>query len=152
MGALVFPSMVRDQVLEQHAQLREILERVIVDATFRQSAARESGGRRLEATARELCQRFRDHLAFEDEVLRPVFAVIDAWGPERVKDLGDEHDRQRRELDAFLARVELRDNVDALAVELRGLAEDLLRDMKEEEEGCLRADLLIGDSLPFERR
>jgi hypothetical protein len=152
MPSLVFPSMVRNQVLEQHVELRAILKRVIADASPGGSSPREVDAVRLGTTARDLCQRFHAHLAFEQEALTPVFAVLDSWGPERVRDMHDEHARQRRELDALLCRVEAGDDIEPLTLALRVLAADLLRDMEEEEAGCLRASLMSADSLTVERR
>lgn len=152
MPSLVFPSLVRNQVLEQHVELRALLERAIADATPERSARQALDADRLGTTARELCARFRTHLAFEEETLVRVFAVLDAWGPERVRNLHDDHARQRHEFDALLGRFESGGDVELLALALRNLAADLLRDMEEEEEGCLRASLMSADSLTVERR
>ena len=147
MPSLVFPALVRRQVLEQHGELRVVLERVIGRAA---PVARDAV--ELAASAREMCGRFRVHLDFEEHALPPVFAVLDAWGPERVRDLRDVHARQRQVLDGLLGRFEAGGNVHELAGALRDLALDLLRDMEEEEDGCLRASLMSSDSLPVERR
>jgi Hemerythrin HHE cation binding domain len=152
MSSLVFPSLVRSQVLEQHVELRALLERVIADATPETSASKNLDTARLETTARALCERFRTYLTFEDQALTPVLAVLDAWGPERVRALHDEHRRQRHEFDTFLGRFESGDDVEQQALALRELAAALLHDMAEEEEGCLRASLMSADSLTFERR
>ena len=81
-----------------------------------------------------------------------MFAVLDGWGPERIRDLQEEHSRQRRDLDALLEGFETGADVECLASAIRTLAQDLLRDMADEEEGCLRASLLGADSLAIERR
>ncbi len=151
MPSLVFPSLVRDEVLEQHVELRGLLERAIVDATPQRSASSELDSEGLGATARELCARFRAHLAFEEDALARVFAVLDAWGPERVRNLHDDHARQRQEFDALLGMFESGGDVELLAVALRNLAVDLLRDM-EEEEDRLGVGLMSADSLSVERR
>jgi uncharacterized coiled-coil protein SlyX len=150
--SLVFPTHVRKQVLEQHGELRALLQRVSDHTAPEGSGGGELDSVRLRTTALELARRFRDHLSFEAEALKPVFAVLDAWGPERIRELENEHARQRQELDALLGRFESRENVDQLALALRGLVADLLRDMDEEEEGCLRASLLSAVSLTVERR
>jgi ElaB/YqjD/DUF883 family membrane-anchored ribosome-binding protein len=151
MPSLVFPALVRTQILEQHRELRALLEEVL---RIRASSAHPPGpaapsrdARRLAHTAEDLCERFQAHLAFEQAALTPIFAIIDAWGPERVKDLCDEHERQRRELDRLRERFQREDDVERRADALRGLADELLRDMDEEEAGCLRASLLSADSL-----
>jgi Hemerythrin HHE cation binding domain len=152
MPLLVFPSMVRNQVLEQHTELRALLVRAVADAAPNGSPPGEVDAERLRTTARELCQRFHAHLTFEQEALAPVFAVLDSWGPERVMDMHVEHTRQRRELDALLGRFEAGEGIEQMTFALRGLAVDLLRDMEEEEASCLRASLMSADSLTVERR
>ena len=68
MAALLFPSKVRDQVLEQHADLRELL-REAVDELTRDAEAGSTDRARLAARGRELCARFHEHLLYEDEEL-----------------------------------------------------------------------------------
>jgi uncharacterized coiled-coil protein SlyX len=153
MSSLVFPTHVRDQVLEQHVELRTLLHRVIaLAAPDAGSDASDLDAVRLRTAALELGQRFRAHLVFEAQILKPVFAVLDAWGPERIRDLESEHARQRKDLDALLERFESKEDVDRLAGALRSLAADLLQDMDDEEQGCLRASLLSAVSLRIERR
>jgi hypothetical protein len=151
MPSLVFPSLVRDEVLKQHVELRGLLERVIADAAPQSCAPGELDAEGLATKARDLCARFRTHLAFEEDALARVFAVLDAWGPERVRNLHDDHARQRREFDALLGMFESGGDVELLSVALRNLASDLLRDM-EEEEDRLGASPMSDDSLSVERR
>jgi hypothetical protein len=152
MATLVFPALVRSQVLEQHAELRAVLARALAAAGPAEAATRPPDMDSLATSARELCARFEAHLAFEEEALKPVFAVIDGWGPERVRDLETEHARQRRELDALVARFQSTGDVAQIAGALRALAGDLLRDMEAEEQGCLRAGLMSDGHLTIERR
>ena len=153
MSRLVFPTHVREQVLEQHVELRNLLHRALAEAAPDGSDAPEPDAVRLRTVALELCERFRAHLIFEAEALRPVLAVLDAWGPERIRDLEREHARQQQDLDALLDRMEPGEAALRLAPALQSLAGALLRDMEEEEEeGCLRASLLSAVSLTIERR
>jgi len=150
MSSLVFPSMVRDQILERHAELRELINHTLA-ATG--NLERDGPGPvQLEKSARELHERFREHLAFEERALVPVLWVVDGWGPERVRDLRQEHARQRLELDTVIEGLESGWSVERLALALRRLATDLLTDMDEEEDGCLRATLLGDRMLDYERR
>jgi hypothetical protein len=142
MSTLVFPSLVRDQVLEQHAALREMLRSAIEHVARWRLATRDRDVTRLRAFGRELCDRFREHLAFEDEHLRPVLAVLDTWGPERVRELHREHTRQREALDAFAASFETDADAEQTALALTALAEDIERDMAAEEDGCLGASAM----------
>ena len=146
MPIFVFPSLVRDQVMEQHAELRDLLEEVIAA-----TAAPNQDKDRIEALARNLCERFRAHLAFEEQALKPVLAVLDSWGPERVRSLQDEHARQHRCLSGLLATFEMERDVEQLALALSALAVDLLKDMMEEEEGCLGTPEMAASLLTVER-
>jgi hypothetical protein len=140
MSTLMFPSMVRDQVLEQHAALRGLLVEAEEELGRSRSASREDG--RLRAIGRALCDRFAEHLLFEERELVPVLAEVDSWGPERVRDIHLAHARQRRKLEALWQRLELEPDSDAVALALSDLADDMLRDMEAEEQGCLCAEAM----------
>ena len=81
-----------------------------------------------------------------------MFAVLDSWGPERIRELDTEHARQRQELEALRVRLDSEENVHRLSAAVSELADDLLKDMDAEEDGCLRASLLSAVSLTVERR
>lgn len=144
---LVFPSMVRAEIVAQHEKLRGLARQTLAEISGRSF---DLGG--LERRAREVHESFREHLLFEEKALVPVLWAVDAWGPERVQDLRREHGRQRQELDAVIHGLESGWSGEYLASELARLTADLLRDMDEEEEGCLRASLLSDDHLTCERR
>ena len=148
---LVFPSLVRARVLEQHDELRGMLAGLIADVSALDPLS-TLDRERLEAATRELGAHFRAHLAFEEEELTHVLAVLDPWGPERVKDMHDEHERQRRELEALLGRFGNEADAACLVDAVAGLAADLLSDMADEERGRLRPGLLDADVLTIERR
>lgn len=152
MTRLVFPSHVRGRILEQHAELRTLLRGALEHAERGARNDRELDAVRLRAVFLELCEQFHAHLVFESEALRPVFAVLDSWGPERIQELDIEHARQRQELDALRARLESEESIQRLSVAIGELAGDLLKDMDAEEDGCLRASLLSAVSLTIERR
>ena len=152
MTRLVFPSHVREQILEQHAELRTLLRGAIEHAERGARDDQELDAPRLRAIFLELCQQFRAHLVFESDALRPVFAVLDSWGPERIRELDNEHARQRQELDALGARLASEESIRRLSAAISELADDLLKDMDAEEDGCLRASLLSAVSLTIERR
>jgi hypothetical protein len=149
--SLLFPSMVRDQVLTQHEQLRELIGGILAGEI---GCERGDGpdAEAIERSARQLHGRFREHLAFEEQTLAPVLWLVDGWGPERVQDLRREHARQRQALDALIVGLESGWSTERTGRELRSLAQALLQDMKEEEEGCVRADLLCDGVMDRERR
>lgn len=152
MASLLFPTLVREQILEQHGELRTLVRRAMDHTVPGRPDGSEPDPMQLRAVVVELCERFRAHLAFEAEALRPVFAVLDSWGPERIRDLNTEHIRQGQDLDALLARVDAQENIHQLSVAVSRLGADLLKDMDAEEEGCVRASLLSDVSLTIERR
>ncbi len=148
MPSLVFPSQVRSQVLDQHVELRALLERAVahVESPLALDAALTG------AIVQEVSRCFLAHLAFEDEALKPVFAVLDAWGPERVRELDTDHARQRQQLVGLVAKLEAKADAADVAEALRGLVADLLRDMEEEEGGCLQASEMSSGCLTVVRR
>ena len=141
------PSQVRLRILDDHARLRtlfseldEVAQRVL-----------EGEGQlafRLRVLAESLRESFPAHLDLEDAVLVPALKQVHPWGPERAEHVVREH-REQRHLFEHLLR-ELSDPtrpVDELAVELRWLVKELLRDMTEEEDSVLDSDLLRDDEV-----
>jgi hypothetical protein len=139
--SIFFPATVRERVLDQHEVLRELLRQAL-DTTTRGLQHDGPGRDELSRLAHDLRGRFRAHLAFEEQALAPVLANMDAWGPERVQDLLEEHGRQRAELDTLLEGVRGDWDTPRLSLALRSLVTDLLLDMAEEERGCLAAAAL----------
>jgi hypothetical protein len=144
--SVFFPATVRERVLEQHRTLRELL-RQSIETTTRSLQPDGPDAEVLSGLVQDLRARFRAHLAFEEHALLPVLAHLDLWGPERVRDLREEHARQRAELDTLVEGTESRWDVGRLALTLRSLVTDLLLDMDEEERGCLSAELLRDERL-----
>jgi iron-sulfur cluster repair protein YtfE (RIC family) len=156
-NAIPRPSTVRGEVLGQHEAVRDLLQRVIAEATLvlrpPQGQARvghAGGGEEVSRMAYELRQRFRSHLAFEERLLLPVLASADVWGPERARNLMEEHARQREELDELVQGLEAGWEKPRVARALRALATDLLRDMQEEERDYLHPDILRDDVITLE--
>jgi hypothetical protein len=132
------PSAVRVQVLDQHRELRRLITR-IVDATA-PGRPREP----LMGLLRDLRARLFQHLAFEEQTLTSALAEADAWGPQRVRDMLDEHARQRAEVEVIVQGIETWD-AEGLNLAARTLAADLIHDMDAEERGPLSPDLLRDD-------
>ena len=101
---------------------------------------------------RELNGSFGAHLKFEEQALAPVLAVVDHWGPERIRALHEDHARQRKSFATLLEGFAADPGPERLAQEISQLVTDLLRDMDDEEQGCLSPALLGAGFLEVERR
>ena len=137
------PSTVRSEVLEQHETLRALMSR----ALDRTHAEQRGDFIELAHLAHEIRRRFRTHVAFEERVLVPVLTSADVWGPERVRNLLDEHADQRAQLDALIAGIEGGWERPQIARALDALARDILRDMLEEERDYLNPELLSDEPI-----
>jgi iron-sulfur cluster repair protein YtfE (RIC family) len=137
------PSVVRATILAQHVVLREKLSRALTVAS--RALKGEPEGVSLSAIVRDVRDRFRAHLAFEERWLVPLLRETDGWGPERVSRLLEEHARQRAELDTLIEGIEAGWDAQRLALATRSLVTDLLIDMADEERGCVSEDLLRDD-------
>jgi iron-sulfur cluster repair protein YtfE (RIC family) len=129
-------------VLVQHQSIREWL-------THAERIAREAGDseaqlRELQTLIRTFGARLEEHMVFEETLLFPVLATIDAWGELRVANLAADHIHQRAEL----AELEsLAGSTDGAAFSLRvlTLVTDLRGDMEREEREALRPEVLRDD-------
>ena len=142
---VVFPSLVRRQVLRQHTELRGFLERALAETT---RGLRGEGVDReqLVALVRDLREGFQVHLAFEEEALLPVLAALPSFGPEGVAEVSAEHARQRGDLDTLIEGLESGWEMERLALVMRSLITDLLIDMAEEEHACL-GETMLGEEV-----
>jgi hypothetical protein len=134
--AVPAPSQVGLEVRRQHQLLRGLL------VTAQAAAQKDQNALEISHLAHEIRRRFRAHLAFEERHLVPVLTCTEVWGPDRVRDLIDEHTRQRHDLDALLAGIELGWPRSTVAHVLHAVATGLLRDMEEEERDYLGPELL----------
>jgi hypothetical protein len=137
------PSVVRATILAQHVVLRERLNGALRVTTS--ALEGEPEGVSLSAIVRDLRDRFRAHLAFEERWLVPLLRDADGWGPERVSALLEEHARQRAELDTLIEGIEAGWDAQRLALATRSLVSDLLIDMEHEERSCVSEELVRDD-------
>ncbi|MFO0598673.1 MAG: hemerythrin domain-containing protein [Myxococcaceae bacterium] len=119
---------VRKNLLAQHENLRRLMVEVETVLAHHGDAS---------AAVKALHDACQAHNAAEEAVLVPILRDIDAWGPERVKQLLDEHSNEHavllKRLDPHADRAQLRDAIGALREhmaneEATNLAETLLRD------------------------
>jgi iron-sulfur cluster repair protein YtfE (RIC family) len=139
------PEQVRLRILADHARLRVLFTEL--DDVARQVLLGVAGRAfRLRVLAEALREQFLEHLALEDRVLHPVLREIDPWGPERARQLDEEHRSQRERMRRLLAELtDARRAPEELARDVRGLVSDLLLDMLHEERTLLTEELLSED-------
>jgi len=94
------PSQIRAELLEQHAELREM-----VDTTRRyadRACKGEPVGEDLVTAIRLLADAVQRHNVREEELLRDVIASVDAWGQARAELMTAEHVREHEEFHGAL--------------------------------------------------
>lgn len=128
---------VRKNLLAQHENLRTLMTAV--------EAALDGGDRASVTKAvKALHDACQAHNAAEEATLVPILRDIDAWGPERVKQLLDEHTEEHSVL---LKKIDPSASID----ELRQAIRELRGHMAHEEatnlaEGLLRDDVVNVDA------
>jgi hypothetical protein len=132
----------RETILEDHAALRRLMANLL-DAAAEALVDEKAIGRARELLI-ELAVTLEEHLTFEEDLLAPLLATADAWGPLRAVRLVDEHGQQRAALTALLedSRSGVRttaDLVDEIGWFVRGLERDM-----DAEERTLLTDLALG--------
>jgi hypothetical protein len=145
MGAMK-PSEVRAQVLSGHSQLRRLLEET--DRLASSELDKPGSAETLRVRIAEFAATFIQHLEFEEAVLRPVLASIDAWGQVRAERMDLDHAEQRGRI--FELKRQAGDpayTTPGLARRMRQLAVDLREDMEWEEREMLHENLLRDDIL-----
>ena len=137
------PSEVRRIILEEHAQLRSKLaemEGAMIKVSGRQGGAEQEMLNHL----LQFNQMFLDHIALEEKILRGILKTVDAWGEIRVKNMDEEHSRQRGQIQDLVKMMNEKSPSGYLNY-LRDFVEELYRDMAIEEQDCLSADVLRDD-------
>lgn len=121
---------IRRNLLSQHENLRQLMK-VLEEAL---AGGDEVATSQAVTTLHDTCQA---HNAFEEAVLVPILRDIDAWGPERVKQMLDDHSDEHEVLLKLLVPTsspqKLRDALGKLRAhmeneEATNLAEIVLRD------------------------
>ena len=144
------PSQVRRTILRDHDHLRGALDALEVQARALVRGELAPVERALEGL-RGMKQRFLDHLDLEESIMVPALREADAWGPERARQVLDEHREQRAELEALVEELE-RPGVSPGVVGTRILEwiEALRVDMVHEEKAVLSPDLLRDDVIAID--
>lgn len=132
MGTSTRLSEVHAQILRQHVEIRARMRGIerLADAHAKVEALRH-----LRVSLVHFAAMFEDHLAFEERELIPLVRGVDAWGPERVEAMLEEHREQRVRVErtvSFAEEGSLR--ISELEGEVHWLMESLLADMIREED------------------
>jgi iron-sulfur cluster repair protein YtfE (RIC family) len=145
------PSQVRSLILSEHASIRRLLRRVELAAKriVATQVPQESDLQAAYEAAHELCATMTTHFEHEETLLAPALEALDAWGKIRADQMRADHAEQGLVLQSYLTALERLSRSEqtgkVLAALIQQLVESLRGDMRAEEEGVLRADLLRDD-------
>jgi hemerythrin-like domain-containing protein len=137
------PSEIRTIILGEHRELRERLAEIVTNLS--RATAEPNVRAELQQQLARFYEKFLLHIEHEEQILRPVLADIDNWGPIRIQQMDEEHVEQReliRELSRLLPDPDLR----AYSERIRAFVLDVLADMDAEERECLSKDVLRDDT------
>jgi hemerythrin HHE cation binding domain-containing protein len=139
------PSEIRDELLEQHASLRAMIE----DVRWVAGRAHESDGKpgELQDHMRRLALAFRAHNRREEEVLKGFLVSVDAWGPVREEIMSEEHVAEHVELYAALVDMNMTARSAIAAGALAAGLDRMLDHMAREEIAYLGEDVLRDDGV-----
>jgi iron-sulfur cluster repair protein YtfE (RIC family) len=139
------PIEVLEEVLAEHEILRSMLLRVeVLSRSVLQG--RYAASDELKEQVRELGNRFNQHLDREERVLVPALLDADAWGPERVERMHEEHARQREIMsEMWNSGSGGSPNILVFALIAWGFVRMLREDMAEEERISLNPRVLSED-------
>lgn len=138
-------SEVHAQILRQHVEIRARMRGIERLA----KGGKADAERHLRVSLAHFAAIFEEHLAFEERELLPLVTGVDAWGPERVAALLDEHREQRTRVERTVALAEegtMRGH--ELEGEVHWLMQSLLDDMLHEEGELRTFEDIEGASTP----
>jgi iron-sulfur cluster repair protein YtfE (RIC family) len=141
---------IRQELLAEHASLRE---RLLELAPLCEEMARGNGslGPRVQRLAQQFTAAFLEHVDREEETLEPLLPDIDAWGPQRLAQLKEEHEHQHRLLGSFLARLAFIQSPRRLGELIQALIAAVLIDMENEERELLTPELFRNDVVAIDQ-
>jgi hypothetical protein len=146
-GKIMNPSEIRSELLDQHGQIRALMDeirRLAPDA----AVAGVSGGE-LERQLQGLAFAVARHNVREEELLRGILATVDAWGPARVEIMDESHEREHQALhDALLNLPKMPGPLAPSSLD--ALFHRVLEHMKREERTLLSEDVLKDDAVLVE--
>lgn len=140
----------RRGILDQHAQLRDLLRHAVALAEARLDG-NCSVPDAVASAVGDMRSAMDVHLTFEEAVLLPLFRDDLPVGPQRADLIVDEHHRQRAMLAALHKEACQHPELPTLAVKLAAMASWLLADMAEEERALLNPDALRDDPVVIDQ-
>jgi hypothetical protein len=138
-------SEIRDELLREHADLREQIEevRAAMDRWTHGSASHSHVRSQLAVLANSL----RAHNTSEEKALGGIVRAVDAWGPARAEIMGEEHFREHAELYEALSSTAVAVEPSAWRELTDRLLARMLDHMAREERAFLNDEVLRDDSV-----
>jgi hypothetical protein len=136
---------IRDELLSQHANLRQIIDELHRSAGVGVPVAGTDG--EVAAHVVRLARALREHNRREETLLRGVLGSVDAWGPVREEIMNEEHAAEHEELGAALWSATVGPESGMTGGALVDLLERVLEHMAREERVFLSSDVLKEDAI-----
>lgn len=137
------PSEIRAMILGDHAELRALLRDI--DANL-DRADDPLARTRLPEQLTHFYAAFLRHIEHEEQILEPVLADIDNWGPVRIERMDAEHAEQRAQI-GRLSSLRPSPDVRSYVEQIRSFLRAIRADMDEEERECLNPNVLRDDTI-----
>lgn len=140
----------RTEVLAEHESLR-VLCREVLERAARAEAGEVSARLELVGGLRSLVEAVRTNISQENLGLRPLLALTDAWGPERVRRLDASHEHQGDA--AATAELDAGGTIDgvALAAVTRHFVREVVRTLRWETRDLLDPEFLRDELVSIEQ-
>jgi hypothetical protein len=140
----------RQAVLDQHIELRRLLEMGMVQVHAAVKGGQVPGHEPLRSLVTMIREVFVQHLADEEALILPILEDDLPLGPLRAKRLRDEHAGQRAELEALCGWPEEESDLE-LALRFEGLGMNLLDDIADEERHLLTPEIIRDDCIVIDQ-
>ena len=140
----------RQTVLDQHVELRRLLEMGLAQAHVAVNGDDAPGNEPLRGLVAMVRDVFVRHLADEEALILPILENDLPLGPLRAARLRQEHFEQRADLDALCEWPEDASD-DELAVRFEALGRNLLNDITHEERELLTPEIIRDDCVVIDQ-
>ena len=136
------PSEIRRELLQQHAEIRIMMEVTLTIAKGTRVGVPDRGD--LPDCVVRLADALRAHNQREEALLRDLILSVDAWGPARAAIMTEEHEKEHERLNAALLGVP-RTPIEFAAAGVIALVALIRQHMDREEAAFLGEDVLRDD-------